>query len=271
MHQKNVLVHALFRDPLRKPCRWFLPKIACFEPLKIQKIFIKISIINPKLYKYYNLQQILKIRWKTKLENPSKRATFAKNSPNSAHRLRISLNFISIKWSRPPRSGSRNRAWTHSKMIFFQITSNDKVSHFKIAYTCDTLHRSIQFQTWNLHKNAWNFMKLHRPTQFQTWHLHKNMKNCIARHNFKLENDVFSNENGGPGILEFCWQRRPSKCIKKTSWFMLYSGIRYVSLAGDFCSKLRVLNLQKIQKIFVKMSIIKPNFTNIAKFNRFWK
>ena len=131
-------------------------------------------------------------------------------------------------------SGSRNRAWTHSKMIFFQITSNDKVSHFKIAYTCDTLHRSIQFQTWNLHKNAWNFMKLHRPTQFQTWHLHKNMKNCIARHNFKLENDVFSNENGGPGILEFCWQRRPSKCIKKTSWFMLYSGIRYVSLAGDF-------------------------------------
>ena len=117
MHQKNVLVHALFRDPLRKPCRWFLPKIACFEPLKIQKIFIKISIINPKLYKYYNLQQILKIRWKTKLENPSKRATFAKNSPNSAHRLRISLNFISVKWSRPPRSGSRNRAWTLSKKI----------------------------------------------------------------------------------------------------------------------------------------------------------
>ena len=104
MHQKNVLVHALFRDPLRKPCRWFLPKIACFEPLKIQKIFIKISIINPKLYKYYNLQQILKIRWKTNLENPSKRATFAKNSPNSAHRLRIWLNFISVKWSRPPRT-----------------------------------------------------------------------------------------------------------------------------------------------------------------------
>ena len=34
--KKNVLVHALFRDPLRKPCRWFLPKIACFEPLKIK-------------------------------------------------------------------------------------------------------------------------------------------------------------------------------------------------------------------------------------------
>ena len=101
--------------------------------------------------------------------------------------------------------------------------------------------------------------------------LHKNIKNCIARHNFKLENDGFSNENRGPGILEFCWQRRPSKCIKKTSWFMLYSGIRYVSLAGDFCSKLRVLNLQKIQKIFVKMSIINPNSTNIANFNRFWK
>ena len=53
------------------------------------------------------------------------------------------------------------------------------------------------------------------------------MKNCIARHIVKLENDVFSNDNGGPGILEFCWQRRPSKCIKKTSWFMLYSGIHY--------------------------------------------
>ena len=119
MHQKNVLVHALFRDPLRKPCRWFLPKIACFEPLKIQKRFIKMSIINPKLYKYYNLQQILKIRWKTKLENPSKRTTFVKNSPNSAHRLRIWLNFISVKWSRPPRSGSRSRAWTLSKMILF--------------------------------------------------------------------------------------------------------------------------------------------------------
>ena len=50
------------------------------------------------------------------------------------------------------------------KWFCFQITSNDKVSHFKIAYTCDTLHRSIQFQTWNLHKNAWNFIKLHRPT-----------------------------------------------------------------------------------------------------------
>ena len=152
--------------------------------------------------------------------------------------------------ARPSFSGSRSRAWTHSKMILFQITSNDKVSHFKIAYTCDTLHRSIQFQTWNLHKN---------------------MINCIARHNFKLGNDVFSNENGGPGILDFCCLYLSSKCIKKTSWFMLYSGIRYVSLAGDFCSKLRVLNLQKIQKIFVKMSIINPNSTNIANFNRFWK
>ena len=116
MHQKNVLVHALFRDPLRKPCRWFLPKIACFEPLKIKKILIKRSIINPNST---NFQQILKIRWKTNLENPSKRTTFVKNSPNSAHRLRIWLNFISVKWSRPPRSGSRSRAWTLSKMILF--------------------------------------------------------------------------------------------------------------------------------------------------------
>ena len=88
-------------------------------------------------------------------------------------------------------SGSRNRAWTLNKMMLFQITPNDKVSHFKIDNRCDALHRSIRFQTWNLHKNAWNFMKLHRSTQFQTWHLHKNMINCIARHNFKLINDVF--------------------------------------------------------------------------------
>ena len=157
-------------------------------------------------------------------------------------------------------SGSRNRAWTHSKIIFFQITSNDKVSHFKIAYTRDTLHRSIQFQTWNLHKNAWNVMKLHRPTQFQTWHLHKNMINCIARHNFKLGNDVFSNENGGPGILDFCCLYLSSKCIKNTSWFMLYSGIRYVSPACYFCSKLRVLNLQKIEKKMYKNGHNQPKF-----------
>ena len=171
-----------------------------------------------------------------------------KRLPNLPSRPRFWSIFLSVKWSRPPRSGSRSRAWTHSKMILFQITSNDKVSHFKIAYTCDTLHRSIQFQTWNLHKNAWNFIKLHRPTQFQTWNLHKNMINCIARHNFKLGNDVFSNENGGPGILDFCCLYLSSKCIKKTSWFMLYSGIRYVSPACEFCSKLRVLNLQKIEK-----------------------
>ena len=141
---------------------------------------------------------------KLNFENPLKSNIFAKKSLNVPRRPRIWLNFISVKLPRPPRSGSRNRAWTHSKMIYFQITSNDKVSHFKIAYTCDTLHRSIQFQTWNLHKN---------------------MKNCIARHNFKLEDDVFSNENGGPEILDFCCLYLSSKCIKKTSWFMLYSGI----------------------------------------------
>ena len=45
------------------------------------------------------------------------------------------------------------------------------------------------------------------------------------------------------GILEFCWLYLSAKCIKKTSWFMLYSGIHYVSPAGDFCPKLHVLNL----------------------------
>ena len=88
-----------------------------------------------------------------------------------------------------------------SKMMLFQITSNDKVSHLKVAYTCDTLHPSIQFQTWNLHKNLWNFIKLHRSTQFQTWKLCIIMIHCIVRHSFKLRNDSFSNENGGPGIL----------------------------------------------------------------------
>ena len=185
---------------------------------------------------------------KLNLENPSKRKIFAKKSPNLSHRLRIWLNFISVKLPRPLRSGSRNRAWTHSKMILFQITSNDKVSHFEIAYACDTLHRSIQFQTWNLHKNAWNFIKLHRPTQFQTWNLNKNMINCIAWHNFKLGNDVFSNENGGPGILDFCCLYLSSKCIKKTSWFMLYSGIHYVSPAGDFAQNCVFWTFKKLKK-----------------------
>ena len=46
MHQKNVLVHALLRDPLREPCLWFLLKIACFEPSKNWKKCIKMGIIN---------------------------------------------------------------------------------------------------------------------------------------------------------------------------------------------------------------------------------
>ena len=48
---------------------------------------------------------------------------------------------------------------------------------------------------------------------------------------------------GKSEILEFCWLYLSAKCIKKTSWFMLYSGIHYVSPAGDFCPKLHVLNL----------------------------
>ena len=142
-------------------------------------------------------------------------------------------------------SGSRNRAWTHSKMILFQITSNDKVSHFKIAYTCDTLHRSIQFQTWNLHKNAWNFIKLHRPTQFQTWNLHVNMMHCIARHNFKLRNDSFSYENWGPGIF-----------LSLSLFKMYQKNVLVHALLRDplrkpclrFCLNLRVLNLQNLLK-----------------------
>ena len=33
---------------------------------------------------------------------------------------------------------------------------------------------------------------------------------------------------------------------------MLYSGIHYVSPSGDFCLKLRVLNLQKFEKKLLK-------------------
>ena len=34
-------------------------------------------------------------------------------------------------------------------------------------------------------------------------------------------------EIGKSEILEFCWLYLSAKCIKKTSWFMLYSGIHY--------------------------------------------
>ena len=34
-------------------------------------------------------------------------------------------------------------------------------------------------------------------------------------------------------ILEFCWLYLSAKCIKKTSWFMLYSGIHY---SGNFAN-----------------------------------
>ena len=40
-----------------------------------------------------------------------------------------------------------------------------------------------------------------------------------------------------PKILDFCCLYLSSKCIKKKSWFMPYSGIHYVSPAGDFCPK----------------------------------
>ena len=40
-----------------------------------------------------------------------------------------------------------------------------------------------------------------------------------------------------PKILDCCCLYLSSKCIKKTSWFMPYSGIHYVSPAGDFCPK----------------------------------
>ena len=40
-----------------------------------------------------------------------------------------------------------------------------------------------------------------------------------------------------PKILDFCCLYLSSKCIKKTSWFMPYSGFHYVSPAGDFCPK----------------------------------
>ncbi|MDP6295289.1 MAG: hypothetical protein QF618_04680, partial [SAR324 cluster bacterium] len=68
----------------------------------------------------------------------------------------------------------------------------------------------------------------------------------IATKNQKFEENLrkkFISKIAKSGILEFCWLYLSAKCIKKTSWFMLYSGIHYVSPAGDFCPKLHVLNL----------------------------
>ena len=61
MHQKFVLVHALFRDPVRKPCRWFLPKFACFEPSKNWKKVDKNGQNQPKFWK--------KLKFSTNFEN----------------------------------------------------------------------------------------------------------------------------------------------------------------------------------------------------------
>ena len=53
---------------------------------------------------------------------------------------------------------------------------------------------------------------------------------------------------------------------------MLYSGIHYVSPSGDFCLKLRVLNLQKFEKKIIKMKAMNQNSeTKIEILNRFWK
>ena len=53
---------------------------------------------------------------------------------------------------------------------------------------------------------------------------------------------------------------------------MLYSGIHYVSPSGDFCLKLRVLNLQKIEKKIIKMKAMNQNSEpKIEILNRFWK
>ena len=52
---------------------------------------------------------------------------------------------------------------------------------------------------------------------------------------------------------------------------MLYSGIHYVSPAGDFCPKLRVLNLQKIEKTSLKWKQLTDILKEIENFNSFWK
>ena len=46
----------------------------------------------------------------------------------------------------------------------------------------------------------------------------------------------------------------------------------YVSPSGDFCLKLRVLNLQKFEKKIIKMKAMNQNSeTKIEILNRFWK
>ena len=52
---------------------------------------------------------------------------------------------------------------------------------------------------------------------------------------------------------------------------MLYSGIHYVSPSGDFCLKLRVLNLQKFEKKLLKWKQLTDILKKIENFNRFWK
>ena len=52
---------------------------------------------------------------------------------------------------------------------------------------------------------------------------------------------------------------------------MLYSGIHYVSPAGDFCPKWRVLNLQKIEKKWLNWKKLAEILKKIGNLNRFWK
>ena len=106
---------------------------------------------------------------KLNFKNPLKSNIFAKKSLNVPRRPRIWLNFISVKLPRPPRSGSRNRAWTHSKMIFFKS------------------HRTIRFRTLKLHTHAIHCIDRYNFKLKICIKMHEISWNYIDRHNFKLD------------------------------------------------------------------------------------
>ena len=125
-----------------------------------------------------------------------------------------------------------------------------------------------KFAKKNSSQKSQSHAKSHRSTQFQTWNLHVNMMNCIARHNFKLRNDSFSYENGGPGIF------RSLSLFKMHQKNVLVHALFRDPLRKPcrwFLPKIACFEPLEIKKILIKRSIINPNSTNIKTFNRFWK
>ena len=99
-----------------------------------------------------------------------------KRSPNLPSRPRIWSIFLSVKWSRPPRSGSRSRAWTLCKMILFH-------AHF---WTSKFLLKSQQnlVELW-VRRTMWSHVSAFLPLEvysfFQANNLAKAQETIIAK------------------------------------------------------------------------------------------